>query len=203
MIRLNSPLALPPTKEDIAAAKKLKQLWEKKRSELHLTQMKVADLLDISQPAVSKYLNGVTPMNVKTVLSWAKILKVSPNEIRPDWSVFFLAASNKTTVPLVAELTNNGCSHLFDKEVAVLSPVAGEIRAVRINSTTIPGYSKGQLVIFTPDRPINKDRDVVAYDNEDYCLAVCKNKQWCNIQTDKPLSENASLFAIVGAYFED
>ncbi|UBX30846.1 helix-turn-helix domain-containing protein [Arsenophonus apicola] len=55
-----------------------------KKNELCITQEDIADQLGIGQAAVSHYLNGVNPLNAKTVALFAKLLKVKPNEISPS-----------------------------------------------------------------------------------------------------------------------
>jgi DNA-binding XRE family transcriptional regulator len=75
---LNSPFGKPLTEADKDAAKRLRQQWDKRRSELGLTQVSAAEKLGISQPSISKYLNGRIALGVKATLDWANLLHVSP-----------------------------------------------------------------------------------------------------------------------------
>jgi predicted transcriptional regulator len=61
--------------------KKILNLWHK---EVDLTQRSAAIELGISQSAVCQYLRGNIPLNLKIVIKFAKLLKVSPIEIDPD-----------------------------------------------------------------------------------------------------------------------
>lgn len=69
---------------DIAAARRLRSIWDKRRTELELTQEKAADLLGWTQGAVSHYLNGKIPLGLPAVFKWAALLRTSPYAIRPE-----------------------------------------------------------------------------------------------------------------------
>lgn len=72
------------TPEDRAAQKRLKTIWESKRTELGLTQEGSCEALGMNQSAVSQYLRGYIPLRLSAALRFAKLLKVKPTEIRPD-----------------------------------------------------------------------------------------------------------------------
>ncbi|HGJ5854910.1 MAG TPA: helix-turn-helix domain-containing protein [Arsenophonus nasoniae] len=83
------------TDEDLLAAKKLKQIWDKNKKELGLTQDKAAELLGFStQATVSHYLTGKLALGVEAVLRFASLLKVRPEEIRPDMADLFSSIRN-------------------------------------------------------------------------------------------------------------
>lgn len=65
---------LPPEKKE--ECRRLKALFNAKKSELGLTQEKLAHALDINQSSVSHYLNGVNPLNASIGAAFAKILGV-------------------------------------------------------------------------------------------------------------------------------
>jgi phage repressor protein C with HTH and peptisase S24 domain len=73
-----------PTPADLAAAGRLRAIWDRKKGSFGLTQDKMAEALDGSQGLVSQYLNGKIPLNYKTVLAFARALDVDPTEIRSD-----------------------------------------------------------------------------------------------------------------------
>lgn len=78
------------TKEDLLAAKKLKQIWDEKKKSLGLNQEKAADLLGFStQASISHYITGKQALGVEAVLKFASLLQVAPEEIRPDMSGLF------------------------------------------------------------------------------------------------------------------
>ena len=56
---------------------RLKAIFNSKKSELGLTQEKLAHLLEINQSSVSHYLNGVNPLNASVAAQFARILEVS------------------------------------------------------------------------------------------------------------------------------
>lgn len=73
-----------PTPADLAAAGRLRAIWDRKKEAFGLTQDKMAEALDGSQGLVSQYLNGKIPLNYKTVLAFARALEIDPAEIRAD-----------------------------------------------------------------------------------------------------------------------
>lgn len=67
------------------AAQRLRDIWDKKKVTLRLTQEKAADALGFStQATVSQYLRGSIPLNTDATLKFAALLGVKPEEIRPD-----------------------------------------------------------------------------------------------------------------------
>jgi len=61
----------------------LKAIWERKKRGLGIKQSTVGGLADISDAAVSHYLNGVNPLNAKIATIFAKVLNVSVSEFSP------------------------------------------------------------------------------------------------------------------------
>lgn len=72
---------------DLEDAKRLRDLWHRKKEELHLSQVKAAKELGYSsQGAISQYLNGKVAMNLATVAKFAKLLRVTVDEISPRFA---------------------------------------------------------------------------------------------------------------------
>lgn len=69
---------LPQDKKDECL--RLKTIFNLKKSELGLTQEKLAHALEMNQSSVSHYLNGVNPLNTSVAASFAKILQVDVAE---------------------------------------------------------------------------------------------------------------------------
>ncbi len=75
--------ALTPVEAE--AAHRLLLLWNSRKGSLGLTQEKAAYALGYrTQGAVHQYLHGIIPLGTNAVIRWAKLLGVSPDEIRPD-----------------------------------------------------------------------------------------------------------------------
>lgn len=73
------------TESDLAAAKRLRAIWDQKKGELGLTQEKAAEAMGYStQGAVGHYLNGRAPLNTDAIFKFANLLRVSPIDIRPE-----------------------------------------------------------------------------------------------------------------------
>jgi DNA transposition AAA+ family ATPase len=65
---------------DSTASKQLKYFWDK----ASITQIKAAEYLQISQPAVNQYLNGITKLNTDIIVQFADLLNINPKQIDPD-----------------------------------------------------------------------------------------------------------------------
>ncbi|BCU91133.1 hypothetical protein YP72344_26280 [Yersinia pseudotuberculosis] len=73
------------TEQDKQAALRLRTIWDSKREELGLTQEKAAEHLGFNtQGAVSQYLNAKTPLNTDAVIKFSALLRVEPEEIKPE-----------------------------------------------------------------------------------------------------------------------
>ena len=73
------------SESDKIAARNLRNIWEAKRESLGLTQEKAAEIMGFAtQGAVSQYLNGRTALNTDTILKFASLLKVDPEDINPE-----------------------------------------------------------------------------------------------------------------------
>jgi len=112
---------------------KLRDLWETKREDLHLTQREAAEQFGYNnQAAISQYLNGKIPLNLETVLKFATLLKVSVEEISPR----FADSLPKTEVPII---------HV---DLASIKYITA------INDSLAPRVMKGDvMVICTADSP--------------------------------------------------
>jgi phage repressor protein C with HTH and peptisase S24 domain len=84
----------PLTPEELLEAKKLNEIYNAKKKELNLNQLKVGDLMNISQGAVNHYLNGINALNYESASQFAKILQVPVSDFSPR-----LAKKIQTLVP--------------------------------------------------------------------------------------------------------
>ena len=94
--------------KDKDRAAKLKALYQSKKKELNLNQTTLADQLDMTQGAVSQFMNALVPLNTDAILKFAKVLDELPTAIDPDLDK--LLKTKKTTirkVPIIATLSGN------------------------------------------------------------------------------------------------
>ena len=95
----------PLSKEHWEAQQNLLRIWNEKKDSLDLTQEKAAEQMGFeTQAAVSHYLNGYTPLNLEAILSFAKLLQVSPLDINPNIDLSALYASDPDIEKAVAML---------------------------------------------------------------------------------------------------
>lgn len=190
------------TTADKRAAENLRRLWnewQSKRVERglkRLSQEDAGDQLDMTQGAVSQYLRGLVPLGTEATLRFAKLLGVSPQEIRPDFVAgdfitiggrggrtdhvrpvrpssrhipiinYIQAGAPKTVVDDYA--AGNG----FD-DIEIDAELAEELgdyafTLVVEGTSMLPDYEPGDLVIIDPDvAPIPGDDVVAKFDNEE------------------------------------
>lgn len=70
----------PLTSDKKEECLRLKAIFNARKSDLGLTQERLAHALDINQSSVSHYLNGVNPLNAPVAASFAQILGVNVSE---------------------------------------------------------------------------------------------------------------------------
>lgn len=76
--------ARPVTNEELEDAKRLRIIWNQKKDELNLSQVKAAKELGYnSQGAVSQYINGKVGLNLQAAAKFAKLLRVNVVDISP------------------------------------------------------------------------------------------------------------------------
>lgn len=73
---------LPP--ERLEDAKRLKAIYEGKKSKLGLSQESVAEALGVGQSAIAAIFNGVNTLNASSAAALAKVLKVGVEEFSPS-----------------------------------------------------------------------------------------------------------------------
>jgi transcriptional regulator with XRE-family HTH domain len=77
----------PLTAEERQDAERLRRLWNARREDLHLSQVKAAEEMGFaSQAAVSQYLNARVPLNMSAVAKFAQLLHTKIEEISPRYA---------------------------------------------------------------------------------------------------------------------
>ncbi len=96
------------TEKDREKAAKLKQLYENKKKELGLTQVKAAETLEMTQGAISQYFNALVPLNTDAILKFSELLQEKPERIDPELKLEkYIENSNFiSSVPVMGTLTN-------------------------------------------------------------------------------------------------
>lgn len=89
----------PPAGKDKECARRLKEIWQQKKHELHLTQDKAADIMGMSQGAVGQYINGITKMSADIKIRFADMLGVDVADIDPELGVSSMGSFVAEPVP--------------------------------------------------------------------------------------------------------
>ena len=72
---------------DFQAAKRLKAIWDKKKTLLCINQEIAAKSLGITRSAFGQYLNGRIRIGTDFLLKVSRFLDVHPSEIRPEFDL--------------------------------------------------------------------------------------------------------------------
>jgi len=75
---------VPLTPADIAAAERLRAIWDRRPDPKNMTQDAAGVLMDMSQGAVSHYLNKKVALGALAVTKFANLLGCDPRQIRND-----------------------------------------------------------------------------------------------------------------------
>jgi len=73
----------PLTTEEKAWADRLMAIFQKRKDSHKISQVKLGDMIGISQSAVGQYLNGVIPLNLMAKISFAMALECTVQDIDP------------------------------------------------------------------------------------------------------------------------
>lgn len=80
------------TTEDLMASDNLRRIWERRKREWkHMTQEWIAGEYGCTQGLISQYMSRRTAIGPVATLKFARILKVQPKQIRPDFSLTMIS----------------------------------------------------------------------------------------------------------------
>jgi len=120
---------------------KLKNIWDSKHTELHLTQAQIAkDFGFKNQAAISQYLNGRIPLNMETVAKFARALQVKVEEISPRFASALPPMMPKDMVIKVTDVATLQFVRALNDS---MSPAVnkGDLMAIDVNDTSSGGMS--------------------------------------------------------------
>lgn len=150
----------PITEEDKMKAQRLKALYQTKKKETGLTQLQCAEKLNITQSAVSQFLNAIVALNTDTILAFAELLETKPSLIDPKLSEHrFKDKEMFQPVPIIGTLSNNQPSDYY-KRLWLKKP---DYHAVGFEiDEENPDYEKGKiLILLLNKRPIKNSKIIL------------------------------------------
>ena len=96
---------------------RLKAIFNSKKTELKLTQEKLAERLGINQSSVSHYLNAVNPLNTSVAAEFAKILEVPVSAFSPRLANEIDMISSASAESTRAFIAGRALAHRLQGEV--------------------------------------------------------------------------------------
>lgn len=69
---------------DTPATRNLREIWDRRKRELGVTQVEAARALGLTQGALSQYLNGTIKLAPPAIIKLARYLNVAPSDIDPE-----------------------------------------------------------------------------------------------------------------------
>lgn len=152
------------TPQDIAAARRLKKLWDQRKHKHGFTQASVAKQFGYTQSAVSQYLSGTIALNTDTVLNFAKILRCQPEDIRPEFSAMLFDLPIREQQLKITK-TSSG----EDIDMRIKTKFIGDRKAYAIlidEDSYNPRIKKGEVIIADPVARIEPGDEVLVETQE-------------------------------------
>jgi len=140
------------TPEERGDQQRLRQAWERRKGELHLTQKDAAQAMGFkNQTAISQYITGRIPLNMEAAFKFAELLQVTVEELSPRFS---LRATQATTTLLRLAVSSTSNLKFIEATTSAMSPnvMAGDLMVIDEGDLSGAGISlpTGRIVaIFT------------------------------------------------------
>jgi len=148
------------TPEEREDADRLRKLWNERKEELMLSQVKVAERMGFSsQAAVSQYLNAKMPLNINTVAKFAQVLRARVEDISPRYAQMvgepIPSSLDGYTAPQTGSLGGVPTNHCLDwfafSESFLEAMGSRSIKLFRVDT-----HRDGDLVVMVDDAPQQK-----------------------------------------------
>jgi SOS-response transcriptional repressor LexA len=178
------------TDQERQEAAKLKALYNSRKRGLQISHESIAESLDVTQSAISHYLNGVNPLNLRVAVAFSKILGVpissfSPrlqsemdamdtdhatSGVRSPQASYNAALVETKLVPLIAWVqAGDWCdspdnNQFGDAEEWMAAPYRHGKRAFClkvIGDSMSPDYRENEIILVDPDVEARHNDDVV------------------------------------------
>ncbi len=185
------------TEQDRANAQRLKAIWARKKRELGLTQVQLAERLGYnSQSMISQLLNARVALNTDAVLRLAQVLKVAPGEIDPDLTSLTISPSKLRHVkaPVIARMSGEAPSPFETVEIA--TTMTRQVYGVSVDQDGFAPFAKkgSTLILSQEEEPVSGDEVFIRLHTDAGVLHLLKRY----VMTD-----HASGFAVVRGLFDD
>ncbi len=115
----------PEQLEDAARLRALFKHWQQEQKALRrpASQMEAAEQLGFGQSALSQYLRGEIPLNVRTAMKFARLLGTKIEEFSPDLASQLLQLATSADLDLIG----NDSQHASEKPSAQSNKTEGKV----------------------------------------------------------------------------
>lgn len=152
--------------EDLANARRLAAIWEERKKDLNLTQVKAAKHLGFQQSMVSQLLRGVTALNTDHVIKLAQLLRVSPGDIDPRLSSlnFSDIKLRQVKVPIIASLS--GAATGAFQHVEISTRMTRQLYGISVDDDSLGVYARrgSTLIVSQEEEPISGDEVFIRFE---------------------------------------
>lgn len=146
------------TQPEIEDARRLKQLWNAKKEELHLSQVKAAKELGYnSQGAISQYINGRVSLNFQAAAKFAKLLRVEIKDISPRFAQLvgkpIPTSLDGYTAPVLGQLGGMQTTIVLDwfayseKFCEIVGVPSEHVKLVRVEDSSFKEFPAGTVFV--------------------------------------------------------
>jgi SOS-response transcriptional repressor LexA len=196
------PMArLIPSAADRAKAKRLKMLWESRKNDLELTQVKAAREMGITQPTFSQYINCVIPLNTDAILKFSDLLRVPPTEIDPSLKNVMTLKPVKHVrerhIPLIGSTSGRGILKYASVKVTNIED-QGVFAGIVVDDTSLiaAGVTKGSVIVVDLDAdPYVRKRNVMLRErgSDSFVFAASHRCTW-STPLHRPRTDRGCFF---------
>lgn len=154
------------TPYDLENAKRLSAIWRVKKTELGLTQIKLANLMGYkSQSAIAQYLNGDVPLNTDAIIRFAQVLGVEPKAINPELSFLQILSRNTATRRIAILWAMSGRKTTPLDSIEITAPMDKQFYAVDVDTDGFEPYARkgSRLVVCGDEEPVSGDTVFMRY----------------------------------------
>ena len=165
------------TERDKAVASRFSKIWQAKKGELSLTQIKLAERMGWnSQSMVSQTLSGKVALSTDAILKLAQVLHVSPGELDPALQGLTISPNKLRHVkaPILARMSGEAPGVFEIVEIA--TTMTRQVYGVSVDTDGFEPFAKKgcTLILSQEEEPVSGDEVFIRLHTEKGPLHLLK-----------------------------